>query len=75
MPALKHEKSRVRTRRNYCWKNMKSTEKKEIHKKSNRTGLAILTQNKLLIRLQILLTQIKAWNNSSKLKNEIRQRL
>ena len=54
---------------------MKSTEKKEIHKKNNRTGLAILTQNKLLIRLQILLTQIKAWNNSSKLKNEIRQRL
>ena len=36
-------------------------------------GLTILTQNKLLTRLQILLAQIKAGNNSYKLKNEIRQ--
>ena len=38
-----------------------------------RTGLKILTPNKLLARLPILLAQIKAGNNSYKLKNEIRQ--
>ena len=32
-----------------------------------------LNPNKLLTRPQILLTQIKAGNNSNKLKNEIRQ--
>ena len=37
------------------------------------TGLEILTPNKLLSRLSILLAQIKAGNNSYKLKNEIRQ--
>ena len=36
-------------------------------------GLKILTPNKLLTRLPILLAQIKARNNSYKLKNEIRQ--
>ena len=36
-------------------------------------GLKILTSNKLLTRLPILLAQIKAGNNSYKLKNEIRQ--
>ena len=36
-------------------------------------GLKILTLNKLLTRLPILLAQIKAGNNSYKLKNEIRQ--
>ena len=36
-------------------------------------GLKILTPNKLLTRLPILLTQMKAGNNSYKLKNEIRQ--
>ena len=35
------------------------------------TGLIILTPNKLLTRLSILLAQIKAGNNSYKLKNEI----
>ena len=36
-------------------------------------GLKILTPNKLLTRLPILPAQIKAGNNSYKLKNEIRQ--
>ena len=36
-------------------------------------GLKILTPNKLLIRLTVFLAQIKAGNNSYKLKNEIRQ--
>ena len=35
--------------------------------------LKILTPNKLLTRLPVLLAQIKAGNNSYKLKNEIRQ--
>ena len=38
-------------------------------------GLKILTPNKYLSRLQILLAQIKAGNNLRKLKIEIRQRL
>ena len=36
-------------------------------------GLKISTPNKLLTTLPILLAQIKAWNNSNKLKNETRQ--
>ena len=38
-----------------------------------RKGLKILTPNKLLTRLSILLAQIKTENNSNQLKNEIRQ--
>ena len=33
-------------------------------------GLKILTQNKLLTRLHVLLAQVKAGNNSYKLKSE-----
>ena len=40
-----------------------------------RKGLKILTQNQMLSRLPISLTQIKAGNNSGTLKNEIRQLL
>ena len=36
-------------------------------------GLKILTPNKLLTRLPILLAQIKAGNNSNKLKDEVTQ--
>ena len=35
--------------------------------------LKVLTPNKLLTRLPLFLAQIKAGNNSYKLKNEIRQ--
>ena len=38
-------------------------------------GLKILTLNKLLTWLPILLAQVKGGNNSSKLRNEIRQLL
>ena len=38
-------------------------------------GLKILTQNQMLSRLPITLAQLKAGNNSEKLKNEIRQLL
>ena len=36
-------------------------------------GLKVLTRNKLLTRLLILLAQIKTGNNSYKLQNEMRQ--
>ena len=36
-------------------------------------GLKILTNKQMLNRLPILLTQIKAGNNSKSLKNELRQ--
>ena len=42
-------------------------------RKKTGTGLNMLIQNKLLTRLPIFLAQIKAGNNSYKLKNEIRQ--
>ena len=42
-------------------------------KKYEGTGLKTFTLNKLLIRLLILLAEIKAENNLYKLKNEIRQ--
>ena len=38
-------------------------------------GLKILTPNKLLTRLPILLAQVKAGNNSYKLKNEVRRQI
>ena len=38
-------------------------------------GLKILTPNQMLCRLPISLVQLKAGNNSEKLKNQIRQLL
>ena len=46
---------------------------KEIQKQAS--GLKILTTNKIFCRLLISLAQLKAGNNSEKLKNEIRQLL
>ena len=40
-----------------------------------RQGLKILTPNQMFSRLPITLAQLKAGNNSEKLKNEIRQLL
>ena len=48
---------------------------KEIQKQQEGSGLKIPTQNKMLLRLLISLAQLKAGNNSEKLKNEIRQLL
>ena len=42
-------------------------------RKYEGTGLKILTPNKLLTRIPILLAQIKAGNSSYKVRNEIRQ--
>ena len=44
-------------------------------KRFNGHGLKILTPNQMLNRLPITLAQLKAGNNSEKLKNEIRQLL
>ena len=42
-------------------------------KASKRTGLKILTSNKMFQRLPIALVQVKAGNSSENLLNEIRQ--
>ena len=55
--------------RNYCLNsNIKTSRKKKT-----RTGLEILTPNKLLTTFPILLAQLKSGNNSYELKNNIRQ--
>ena len=41
--------------------------------KQQGQGLKIITLKQMVIRLPILLAQLKAENNSEKLKNEIRQ--
>ena len=46
---------------------------KKLAKEQEGTGLKILTLNQMLKRLQIVLAQIKAGNNSESLLNEIRQ--
>ena len=43
--------------------------------KQQGLGLKILTPNQMLSRLPITLAQLRAGNNSEKLKNEIRQLL
>ena len=43
--------------------------------KQQGLGLKILTPNQMLSKLPIILVQLKAGNNSEKLKNEIRQSL
>ena len=46
-----------------------------IKQKQEGQGIKILTSNQMLSRLPISLAQLKAGNNSEKLKNEIRQLL
>ena len=53
--------------------NMPDLESEESVTKGQ--GLKILTPNQMLSRLPITLAQLKAGNNSEKLKNEIRQLL
>ena len=45
----------------------------EFNRKQQGKGLKTLTPNQMLSRLPISLAQLKAGNNSEKLKNEIRQ--
>ena len=60
-------------------KILEIVEKILIFNRENREqqglGLKILTPNQMLSRLPITLAQLKAGNNSEKLKNEIRQLL
>ena len=46
---------------------------KEAAERQKGQGLKIMTAKQMIIRLPILLVQLKAGNNSQKLKNEIRQ--
>ena len=46
-----------------------------IKQKQEAKGIKILTPNQMLSKLPISLAQLKAGNNSEKLKNEIRQLL
>ena len=48
---------------------------KIFNEQTEGKGLKILTRNQMLSRLPITLAQLKAENNSEKLKNEIRQLL
>ena len=47
----------------------------EVNRQQKGEGLEILTPDQMLSRLPITLAQLKAENNSEKLKNEIRQLL
>ena len=54
---------------------LESEESAAERKNQPGPGLKILTPNQILSRLPIPLAQLKAGNNSEKLKNEIRQLL
>ena len=47
--------------------------KEEAEQRQRGQGLKIMVPSQLITRLPILLLQVKAGNNSNKLKNEIRQ--
>ena len=50
-------------------------EESAAQEEQSRQGLKILTPNQMLSRLPISLAQLKAGNNSEKVKNDIRQLL
>ena len=54
---------------------LESEESEAERKNKSGSGLKILTPDQMLSRLPISLAQLKAGNNSQKLKNEIRQLL
>ena len=55
--------------------DLETGESAEQRRNQRGQGLKILTPNQMLTRLPISLAQLKAENNSEKLKNEIRQLL
>ena len=55
--------------------DLESEESTAQRRNQQGQGLKILTPNQILSRLPISLAQLKAGNNSEKLKNEIRQLL
>ena len=52
---------------------LENEESAEQRRNQQGQGLKILTPKQIIIRLLILLAQLKAGNNSEKLKNELRQ--
>ena len=54
---------------------LESEESSQQKRNQQGKGLKILTPNQILSRLPISLAQLKAGNNSGRLKNEIRQLL
>ena len=59
-----------KNQKNYYQKSkIKSSKKKKKKKKKNRSRIKSINSKKLLIRLRILLAQLKAGNNSKLLKN------
>ena len=59
---------------NFHIRDMSDLESEEdVAKRQKRHGLIIMTPNKLITRLPILLAQKQTGNNSQKLNNEIRQ--
>ena len=56
-------------------RELESEESAEQQQKQTGQGLKILTPSQIRSRLPISLAQLKAENNSEKLKNEIRQLL
>ena len=59
----------------YIVENILKFNKQKQQQQQQGQGLKILTPNQMLRRLPISLAQLKAENNSEKLKNEIRQLL
>ena len=55
--------------------DLESEESAEQRRNQSTKGLKILTPDQMLSRLPISLAQLKAGNNSEKLKNQIRQLL
>ena len=55
--------------------DLETEESAAVRRNQQGRGLKILTPNQMLSRLPISLAQLKAGNNSEKLKNEIRKLL
>ena len=55
--------------------DLESEESTKQRRKQKGEGLKILTPDQMLSRLPIFLAQLKAGNNSEKIKNEVRQLL
>ena len=58
-----------KNQKNYYQKSKIKSSKKKKKKKKNRSRIKSIKTKKLLIRLRILLAQLKAGNNSKLLKN------
>ena len=70
---MKKEKERQKRFSNDYDSNGWSSGSGNVVSKAKGTGLKILTDKQMLNRFPILLAQMRAGNNSIKLKNEIRQ--